>query len=484
MSDRLTLASKILELNENSNDIYMTVKLCILSNQVNYNNALFTDDFIQGVIDNKSKYIGIPLVANKVKLENGVYDNLTHEYSNGELNTDIIGSFIDFWEETDESNAKLLMGEARIFKRFPSVCEAIVELYKNSDLEFSCEVLISSYENVEDGVRRIHYNDGNNALIASCVVSEPAESRSRATLLIAEAYEKDLNNLREKGDVEVSKQLVNKGQKVKYHIENSELSLDDIRDQIYNLLNPTDPETEERKYRYWIRELFQTYVIIEDWNETDKLYKVSYTVEDEKVTIAPESEWIQVELTYQPINVDLNSLVSEKEKEINELQDKLNKSKEDLELMSEQNKEKTQELESKVAELQEKIDELNALLVSEKESKVELEEKIKELNSQIEELKPYKENFEKAEKEKKVQELSSKYSKLLSEETFKSEKVQNAINELNTAELNNIVVEEVAKQKEKVETAEKDNKDILIAASKQGDLVTKDKHEYWASPSH
>lgn len=476
MSEQLSIKPKILEL-QNSNDIYMTLNICILSNDVNYNKAQFTDDFIDGVIANKEMYIGIPFVVNRSKLENGDYDNLSHELHNGELKTDQIGSFVDFWKE-EIDGANCLMGSIRVFKRFPNTCNAIMELYENGELETSCEVLVREYQEItDDDIRKIHYNDGKNVLIGSAIVSDPAEPRAKATLLIAEAHKKDLAMGGEKMD---KKELFNKGHEIKYRIEKSEMSIDDIRDQIYNLLNPVDPETEERKYRYFIREMFQTYVIIEDWNENDKLYKVNYTVEDEKVSLAPESEWIQVEITYQPVNMDLNSLVSEKDKEISELNNKLSQLKEELEKMSEQNKDLTQEYEAKIAGLQAKVDELNALVVAEQEAKTALEEQIKELNAQIEELKPYKENFEKAEKEKQMTELSAKYSKLLSEDTFKSERVQKAIEELNVTELNSVVVEEIAKQK--VETASKKSDDVTIVVSEQEDLLPKNKHEYWAAP--
>lgn len=478
MTDKLSIKPQIIEL-QNSNDIYMTLNICILSNDVNYNKAQFTDDFIDGVIANKEAYIGIPFVVNRSKLESGDYDNLNHELINGELKTDQIGSFVDFWKE-EIDGANCLMGSIRVFKRFPNTCNAIMELYQNGELETSCEVLVREYlEITNDGVRKIHYNNGKNCLIGSAIVSDPAEPRAKATLLIAEAHKKDLNELNG-GEKMDKKELFNKGHKIKYHIEKSELSLDDIRDQIYNLLNPVDQETEERKYKYWIREMFQTYVIVEDWNDSEKLYKVNYTVEDGKVSIASKSEWIQIEITYQPVNVNLNSSVSEKEKEINELNNQLSKLKGELEIMSEKNKDLTKEYEVNIAELQTKVDELNALVVSEQEAKTALEEQIKELNAQIEELKPYKENFEKAEKEKQMAELSAKYSKLLSEDVFKSERVQKAIEELNVTELNSVVVEEIAKQK--VETASKKSDEVVIVASKEEDLLPKNKHEYWAAP--
>lgn len=134
--------------------------------------------------------------------------------------------------------------------------------------------------------------------------------------------------------------------------------------------------------------------------------------------------------------------------------------------MSEQNK----DYEAEIAELQAKIDNLNALVVAEQEAKTALEEKIKELNAQIEELKPYKENFEKAEKEKQMAELSAKYSKLLSEDVFKSERVQKAIEELNVTELNSVVVEEVAKQK----TDSGSTDDVVISSKKPENLLEED----------
>lgn len=71
----------------------MTMKLAILSTDVNANKAQFTDDFIDNVIENQEKYVGIPFLASKEKLENGDFDNLTHElnYDTGKLETDQIG---------------------------------------------------------------------------------------------------------------------------------------------------------------------------------------------------------------------------------------------------------------------------------------------------------------------------------------------------------------------------------------------------------
>ncbi|MFO1442808.1 hypothetical protein KDN24_06215 [Bacillus sp. Bva_UNVM-123] len=110
-----------------------------------------------------------------------------------------------------------------------------------------------------------------------------------------------------------------------------------------------------------------------------------------------------------------------------------------------------------------------------------MEGKFTELNSEVETLKPFKEQVETAEKKAKVTELSSRYEKLLSEETFKSDEVQNAIQELNSQKLNEIVVSEVAKEKTVEVSSTKDGA-VTIVASKQDDLLPRDKHDYWTSP--
>jgi len=129
VSETLSITPKILELNEEeTNDIFMTLTMCVLTNGVNLNNLQFTDDYINGIVENKDKYIGIPLVVNRLKLENGLYNNLTHEFNKktGELNTDCVGSFVDFWSETDSDGALQLMGNVRVFKRYPNVCNAFI----------------------------------------------------------------------------------------------------------------------------------------------------------------------------------------------------------------------------------------------------------------------------------------------------------------------------------------------------------------------
>jgi hypothetical protein len=458
----------IVELNDTSNDIYMQLNMVILTNDVNLNKAQFTDDFIDGVVENKSKYIGIPLVASRDKLENGKYKNLTHEFNakTKQLNTDIIGSFTDFWKEETDGVTKLL-GSVRILKRYPNVCEAVKELYENDKLRFSCEVLVSSYgEKLDNGVRTIPYSDGEtvNELFGSCVVTHPAEVRSEATMLIAQALEKDL------GGEQVSD--FNKGNEIKFHFETASIKIDQISSQIYNQLNPINPRTEYRDYRYWIRDLYNDKVVVGDWNNYETYWLINYTIENDMVVLEDEANWTEGSIGFIPKSVDVNSLLAER----NVLQTELNENKQKIKEVQEQMK-TVEELQAEVTSLDEKnkelsakVDELNGLVVSQEETIKGLQTKEQELSAQVEALKPFKEQVEVAEKETKQNALSEKFSKVLSEEVMKSEEVKQAIEELNEVKLNEIVVAEVVKQK-----ANKGGKDVVVAAAQAGDLVPQDR---------
>lgn len=137
---------------------------------------------------------------------------------------------------------------------------------------------------------------------------------------------------------------------------------------------------------------------------------------------------------------------------------------------------------TKLEGLETKVTELNSTIVAQEEAKTTLEGQITELNSTIAELEPFKIEVETAKKEKAVAELSSRYEKLLSEDVMKTEEVQKAIQELNETELNSIVVAEIAKEKIVEVSSKPEDGVVTIVASKQEDLITKDKHEFWASP--
>lgn len=502
MTDRISVKPKIMDL-QNTNDIYMTMNIAILSDDVNFNSAQFTLDFIDGVIENKESYVGIPFLVNREKIENGEYDKLTHELNaeTGELGTDQIGSFVDFWKE-EIDGANCLMGSIKIFKRFPRTCEAITTLVAENVLETSCEVLIKEYQEItEDGIRKIHYNDGKNSFFGSSIVTQGAESRAKPTLLIAEAYQKDIK-LEQKGGENLTKvntkkdkiEVFNKGIDVKYHgkLETSaSLKWSDVRDKIYDLVNPINTTNGNRTYNYWIRDLYVDYVILEDEYDYNVLYKASYKIDGETITIVPEEDWIKGSYGFIPEGVSVNELMEQNTEKLVKLNKELSELKEEKENMSKEKEVAVEELSQKIEGLEKEIktlketnETLEGTIVSQKEAGVTAEDTIKELNETVEELKVYKEQVETAEKESKIAELNAKYSKLLSEETFKSEDTVKMVNELNETGLNSLVVAEIAAQKAtEIETASADNEDVVITASVQEDLVTAEKDtSYWSSP--
>lgn len=482
MTKTLQVKGKILEIHD-TNNIYMTMKTAMVSNDVNYNNAQFTDDFIDGVIENADKYLAIPFQVNRTKLENGTYDSLTHELDkNGNLLTDTIGAFVGFEkEEIDDANC--LVGTTRIYKRYPKTCEAILELYENGELETSVEVLVGQYEKTDEGVRQIGY-EGND-IIGHAIVTSGAEKRAKPSLLIAQALEQDLQG----GETMDNKEF-NKGFEIKYQIETASIKLSDISNSIYNQLNPIDAKQGYRDYNYYIKTLYNDYVIVEDWDNYETCYRIGYRVENDTVILDIKDKWIKGSYGFIPEGVDIDALIAEKEQEILELSNKIEKHKEELIAMADENKLTVEELEVKNAELAEKvkvldtkINELNELVVSQKEAITTHVDKEKELSSKVEELEPFKLQVEKAEKEAKQTELSSKYSKILSEETMKSERVQSAIENLNTVELAEIVVEESLKEKELASTTTPDKQDdnVVVTASKKEDLLPTNSRDKWYS---
>lgn len=451
--------------------------MCILTNDINLNNLRFTDDYINGIVTNKDKFIGIPLVVNRSKLESGLYKSLSHEFNKktGELKTDTIGSFVDFWSEIDGDGTLQLMGSVRIHKRYPNVCNAIIELYENELLEFSCEIVAFGYEDIdsETEVRSVAYSfeDQVNVLLGSCIVTYGAEPKSKANLLVAEAIENDL-----KGGESVDKPetiVFNKSVEINYHgqFELSSLKFSDVSNMVYNLLNPINPKSNYRDYNYYISDMYLDYVIVEDWESYTDLYKIFYKIENDLVVLDEKSKWIKGYKGFIPEGVDIDSLIASNSIMTTELNNKTTEISEVKKEAQSQMEEKVKELELKVQELTDATTKLNELVVSQKEDIVTLQTKETELNSVIDTLMPFKDAVELAENQAKKDALTEKFTKLLSEDSMKSEQVVNAIESLNEQELNSIVVAEISKEKAtKVET--KSPTDVIVVASRQdADLI-------------
>lgn len=481
----ISLKSKNLELNSTSNDVYMELSMCILTDQPNLNNLKFNENYIKGVVANKDRFIGIPLVVNRTKLENGFFASLDHELDKHTslLKTDTIGTFVDFREESDTDGALKLMGDVRIFKRYPTVCESIIDLYESGDLEFSCEAMVYGYESIDEetGIRSVDYEfEGKvNSLFGSCIVSEPAEVKSKPTLLVAQALEKDLG---EEIKMTNNTEVFNKNIEIAYHgrLELSSLKFSDVSNQIYNILNPINPRSNYRSYNYYIQEMYVDHVIVEDEDDYKVLFKINYKIENDVVILDDKENWIEGYKGFIPKGVNVEELVSSIEKQTLEAEAakrELNEKHKEEQIKME---DEVKELNSKIEELEKQVKELNSALVGKQEEVQNLEESQKELNSKIKELEPYKSKVETAEKDRQINELQTRYQKVLSEEVMKSDEVVQAINELNSSKLDSIVVAQILNK-----TATDDNQTdetVIVTASKQQDLIPQSAKERLYAP--
>jgi hypothetical protein len=145
-----------------------------------------TAAFVDEIIDNEQKYVGLPLCADVKNLANGDYKHLGHLYDarTGEFHSAQIGSFYRF-EKEELSDGAALIGYARIMKRNRAVCKAISELFADNALKFSFEISCGSYRELDDGTIEIDANE-NNYLEGAAVVSFPACENAVALDLVAE----------------------------------------------------------------------------------------------------------------------------------------------------------------------------------------------------------------------------------------------------------------------------------------------------------
>lgn len=478
--DRQSLPSSIIEISSKDS---VTKEVTMLIHKIdiaNGNGLDFKEEYVEKF---KDTLINKPVVAKYLPLSDDLGDHEPVFDTNGNiirLETIAIGTIKDAWiEEFDtSSNVKALYAKADLWNyKYPEIITCVEKLFTSNNADSSVEVEIYSYgENPTQEYRfATDYTYIGNCLLGSNV--PPADSDAGVLSVsqkeIANAVKIDLQNIKneKKGERELAeKEVFNKGYETNFHgsLETSTLKFSEVRSQVYNLLNPVDVKNGSRSYNYYIRDMYIDYVIVEDWHDEVTLYKIPYSISNEQVILSPTEQWQKGYLGFIPEGVE----IAQKEIEINKLQDQLTNAKEELSKMDEKKTKEVSELESKITELEAKITELNSTIVSQEEIKSTLEGKITELNSTVEDLNKYKEQSEATEKEAKLTELNSKYSKLIPEEVFKTEEVQNAIKELNSEKLNEIVVSEVAKQK--LEIASASDSDVIVVASKQDDLIKQD----------
>lgn len=171
-----------------SSDLYMTVKATMFTSpSANLNGVRCTEAFIDEIVKNQQKYVGLPLCADITKLENGLYKNLGHCYNSrtGTFGSTMIGSFYKFEKTALNEDETALIGYARVLKRNKKVCRAISELFAEGSLKFSFEITCGEYEKMSDGTIMIDASE-KNYLEGMAIVSMPACPDAVALELVAE----------------------------------------------------------------------------------------------------------------------------------------------------------------------------------------------------------------------------------------------------------------------------------------------------------
>lgn len=471
------LLGEVIEIaNDESNDIYMSLHIKLLTNQINLNKARFTDAFIQSVIDNQDFYNCMPLVVEREKIESGRYSVLGHAQKNNDtFGTDQVGGFNRFYSKYDtESDKNILYGVARVFKRFGKVCDSIQELYEQGKLFFSVEVSVAEYKKNTKEERVIDAHE-NNRLIGDCIVSFPAEKMSEAEILIAE--QKEGEKMADKKNTEkdfFEKTIV---------IESSELDLSQIRTKVFNKCKESMGED---LYNFYCSEFGYNYLILEDYKTSD-LFKVDYSVSENSVEI---SEKYSVVKTYVSTStnsqkddgnvVDSQANSNEENKDtvnedkVNELNSDNEKLKNDLSDRDKEIKELSEQVESKDKEIVELKQNVN-LLSEEVQNK---KNEISELNKSKKELDELKTEIAEKEKADKQSELKEKYSKLLPKEVMESDESKQAVLELNSVYFKDLVVANALKDieensKDNVETASISDSIELHGSDVVGKYITR-----------
>lgn len=106
----------------------------------------------------------------------------------GEFESEQIGSFFSFTKASDAFGVSLI-GEARIPKRNPKLCETILSMYRTGALNFSFEILAGNMIE-KDGTMVIDASESNE-LIGMAIVTTPAYPEATALALVAEQTGKE-----------------------------------------------------------------------------------------------------------------------------------------------------------------------------------------------------------------------------------------------------------------------------------------------------
>lgn len=265
---KFVFASVISEIQQS--DIYMTVKARICeAPQANLNGARVTEAFIDEIVGNEARYVGLPLYADKKALINGNYNRLGHLYDEktGEFHSTQIGSFYKFEKEVNGDSCALI-GYARIPKRNRKLSKAISELFAEGALKFSFEVAVGEYDELDDETILIDASE-HNYLEGTAIVTYPACEEAVALELVAQKADEA-----EGGESEMT------GAKAKTEVAETEVTQPVVAEQETG--EQENPETTNENAAVVTREYHdETHVQVAYDTETGKEVRQSVSVSTE-----------------------------------------------------------------------------------------------------------------------------------------------------------------------------------------------------------
>ena len=192
MPKTITASAVISELQ--SSDMYLSVRGRLCDTKTNANGVAVTEAFIDEIVANQQKYVGIPLCADVRGLINDTTIGHMYNKRTGQFMSAIIGSMCSFEKEvSDDGIASLIIG-ARVMKRYTAVCKALAKLFAENRLKFSFELSCGEYEERDDGTMVIDASE-HNFLEGAAVVTFPACEDAVAMELVAECLGKGDENM-------------------------------------------------------------------------------------------------------------------------------------------------------------------------------------------------------------------------------------------------------------------------------------------------
>lgn len=186
----ILLAEDVLISEESKQDpIFLTVDVKLCDSVLNANREGVTEAFIADVINRQAAHLCLPFYADKKNLLAKHYEQLGHLYNRvtRKFGTDMIGSMVEFYSETNENGVVSLYGKIRIPKRDLDIIYRLVELYEMERFAVSVELSYDPRELIitQDGT----FIDAseNSVLTGLCLVWKPACSDAYALDMVAEA---------------------------------------------------------------------------------------------------------------------------------------------------------------------------------------------------------------------------------------------------------------------------------------------------------